>query len=390
MPLTSLQRSAINRQNASHSTGPKTDDGKTRSRRNALKHGLRAEALALPNEDPAAVAARNDSWNDYYKPQSPAAQHLVNQCVQATLLADRCNQFHHAALSAQIRETQMLSERREHDELQEMILSLDVDPRETLARMVRNGPGLRHLIACWKRLRETLEDKRHWTPSERDEAIRLQGFHPHLNAPIAWITRLYCLICDRLTPREQIDAMFAPDFYPEMFHDLCSPDSLPDVDTCLAWLRDIVFEQLDSLRALETNHRTRYEEPARAEAAALSLILNNPVDARLFLRYHSESRNAFHRAYRELVKTLEADALSPVEDDSPNEPNAPEPPPPSPAETVSPNEPKSSVKPEKYVPYEPLERLLRERPAPVGYLTVDDERPRMYSGLCPDENLGGV
>ncbi len=97
MPLTSQARSAINRQNASHSTGPKTDDGKTRSRRNALKHGLRAEALALPNEDPAAVAARNDSWNDYYKPQSPAAQHLVNQCVQATLLADRCNQFHHAA-----------------------------------------------------------------------------------------------------------------------------------------------------------------------------------------------------------------------------------------------------------------------------------------------------
>ncbi len=59
MSLTSKQRSAVNRQNASRSTGPKTDDGKARSRVNALKHGLRAETLALPNEDPTAVAARN-------------------------------------------------------------------------------------------------------------------------------------------------------------------------------------------------------------------------------------------------------------------------------------------------------------------------------------------
>ena len=55
--------------NGRKSKGHISDDGKTISRRNALKHGLRAEALALPNEDATVVAARNQSWNEYYDPQ---------------------------------------------------------------------------------------------------------------------------------------------------------------------------------------------------------------------------------------------------------------------------------------------------------------------------------
>jgi hypothetical protein len=82
MSLTLEQRRDINAQNARKSTGPKSDQGKDRSRQNALKHGLRAEVLALPNEDPAIIAERADTWNDHYKPRSPAAQHLVNECVR--------------------------------------------------------------------------------------------------------------------------------------------------------------------------------------------------------------------------------------------------------------------------------------------------------------------
>src|SRR4051812_33616331 len=51
MPLSDEERAAISRANARKSTGPKTPEGKARSSKNALKHGLRAEAFALPNED---------------------------------------------------------------------------------------------------------------------------------------------------------------------------------------------------------------------------------------------------------------------------------------------------------------------------------------------------
>jgi hypothetical protein len=43
-----------NRSNAQKSTGPRTAEGKAASRPNALKHGLDAESLILPGENPAA------------------------------------------------------------------------------------------------------------------------------------------------------------------------------------------------------------------------------------------------------------------------------------------------------------------------------------------------
>ena len=99
MTLSAAQRSEINRNNAKNSTGPKTVDGKSSSRKNAMKHGLRAELLALPTEDPAAIQAREDSWNEYYQPQSPGAQHLVNQCARATVLSDRVDRHENAMLT---------------------------------------------------------------------------------------------------------------------------------------------------------------------------------------------------------------------------------------------------------------------------------------------------
>ena len=44
-------RSARNRANASHSTGPKTEAGKHRSSLNALRHGLTGHTIVMPAED---------------------------------------------------------------------------------------------------------------------------------------------------------------------------------------------------------------------------------------------------------------------------------------------------------------------------------------------------
>jgi len=45
-------RTAVNRQNASHSTGPRTPEGKARSSMNSLKHGLRAKTDVIPGDRP--------------------------------------------------------------------------------------------------------------------------------------------------------------------------------------------------------------------------------------------------------------------------------------------------------------------------------------------------
>ncbi len=382
MPLTSQERSAINRQNAANSTGPKSNEGKAASRRNALKHGLRADALALPNEDPGIVSARNDSWNDYYQPQSPAAQHLVNQCVQATLLADRCHQFHHAALAKQIREFELNNDVYDDYEARSVARGFVKNPADTLHRLTQSGAGLRYLISRWEALGQSLEDDKHWTSAECDEAIRLQGIPAHKDTlasyPDAWLTRLYSLICTPRVSKFEMAALFEGIRFPSQYKGFLDPDHLPELEPSLASLHGTVDEKLATLRACEEEYRELYEDSARAESESRAMILRDASTARLFLRYHAESRTAFHRAYRELVKTLEADAASPVED----APDAPEASPPPPQTAVSPNEPNSDVSAEDRAALDRLDQLLKDRPGPVGYLTHDDERPRQFSGLC--------
>jgi hypothetical protein len=55
----SVRKIEANRRNAQQSTGPKTEEGKRRSRLNTLKHGILASALLIAEgenaEDPAEV-----------------------------------------------------------------------------------------------------------------------------------------------------------------------------------------------------------------------------------------------------------------------------------------------------------------------------------------------
>jgi hypothetical protein len=57
-------RAAVNRANALHSTGPRTDAGKQRSSLNALRHGLTGHVIVLPSEDHAAYQAHTNRFFD--------------------------------------------------------------------------------------------------------------------------------------------------------------------------------------------------------------------------------------------------------------------------------------------------------------------------------------
>ena len=58
--LTQEQRAAINRANAQKSTGPKTEEGKAKSSRNAIKTGEHATTLSLFVPPHSACQAHED------------------------------------------------------------------------------------------------------------------------------------------------------------------------------------------------------------------------------------------------------------------------------------------------------------------------------------------
>jgi hypothetical protein len=77
-PSTPIDRAEINRQNASHSRGPSTPEGKRRVSLNALRHGLTGHTVVLPSEDLAAYQKHCGEFHTELKPQGL----LESKCVQ--------------------------------------------------------------------------------------------------------------------------------------------------------------------------------------------------------------------------------------------------------------------------------------------------------------------
>jgi hypothetical protein len=87
MPTT--KQLAANRRNAQKSTGPRTTDGKSVSRFNALKFGIHAESILLPEEDPVELDQLIDEYQHRYQPQSPEHRFLIKSLCTADWFVDR-------------------------------------------------------------------------------------------------------------------------------------------------------------------------------------------------------------------------------------------------------------------------------------------------------------
>jgi hypothetical protein len=86
---TPVDRTAINRANSRHSTGPRTDSGKQRSSLNALRHGLTAASAVLPSEDQAAYDAHRRGFFDEYQPATPTETQLTQELIDTAWRLNR-------------------------------------------------------------------------------------------------------------------------------------------------------------------------------------------------------------------------------------------------------------------------------------------------------------
>src|SRR5947209_6671559 len=77
--MSSERQIAANRRNARRSTGPRTISGKSRSRRNAIRHGLSAETVITSLEDVDDYRTLEASLLRDYAPVSAIEQQLVEK-----------------------------------------------------------------------------------------------------------------------------------------------------------------------------------------------------------------------------------------------------------------------------------------------------------------------
>ncbi|MEN6608302.1 MAG: hypothetical protein ABFD60_13745 [Bryobacteraceae bacterium] len=81
--MASIRQINANRDNARRSTGPVTEEGKARSARNSLRHGLQSRDAVMPGEDAAEFAELVDGYIDGMAPEGPLEEFCVRQMAVA-------------------------------------------------------------------------------------------------------------------------------------------------------------------------------------------------------------------------------------------------------------------------------------------------------------------
>lgn len=81
--MVSEKRLQANRANAARSTGPKTAEGKARSSRNALRHGLLAKHLLVGQENPESFHALLNMMIDRFSPVNDVEFGMIEEMTAA-------------------------------------------------------------------------------------------------------------------------------------------------------------------------------------------------------------------------------------------------------------------------------------------------------------------
>ncbi len=157
-----------NRNNAKKSTGPRTEEGKTRVATNALKHGLLARDTVLPGEDPADFDSQLSALEADIQPTNSLEFELVRQIADAQWRMRRLTRLETGFLAASLAEKRRVMERLHPERLQpgydgETLLlgSAIIDRTDSLGHLARyDGHLSRRFFRAVKQLRDLRRDER--------------------------------------------------------------------------------------------------------------------------------------------------------------------------------------------------------------------------------------
>lgn len=114
-------RTRINRANARHSTGPRTESGRQISSLNALRHGLTGQIVVMPTEDLAAYQSHLSAYIAEYDPKGKTEEDLVQALADCSWRLNRV-----AALETNLLTLGLTNSTRHPDAPQEILDALSI------------------------------------------------------------------------------------------------------------------------------------------------------------------------------------------------------------------------------------------------------------------------
>ena len=166
-------RIAANRENAKRSTGPKTPEGKARSRANSLKHGLCSTVVVA--EDLDLVRQRTHDWTKALKPQNTFQAWLVGEIAILSIRIDRGER-----MERRLRDRHSLRAEVDWDEgrrqgVEALGATIGRKPGEVVEALRRTPRGCDWLIGRWAMLACSADARGAWTPEQARLAFDLLG-----------------------------------------------------------------------------------------------------------------------------------------------------------------------------------------------------------------------
>src|SRR4051812_10608230 len=133
-PISAAQLEA-NRRNAGCSTGPKSPEGKARSKFNRVIHGCYSDEAILPGEDAEALEHRLFTWADELGAVTEAERYAAARAVHASWKLDRCQRAEVQILTRQIHEAEEGYDDRLAAEVERLAQQLPTDPAGSVRQL---------------------------------------------------------------------------------------------------------------------------------------------------------------------------------------------------------------------------------------------------------------
>ena len=179
MPI-SEAKLAANRRNALLSRGPTTPEGKERSRRNALKHGLTGSGVALPTEDQDEITRRFIGLQNGMQPKTDAGELLLRRFAFLSVRIERCEKHETSETSKRVRHAIARFDDERLAAVEALGARLYSEPATTTRRLQSTPEGIDWLLDQWEILRSDLlnPDRNCWTGNHRMHFDALLGLNP--------------------------------------------------------------------------------------------------------------------------------------------------------------------------------------------------------------------
>ena len=172
---------AANRLNAMKSTGPRTEEGKKASRRNALKHGLTGRGVVIPGEDEHEVTIRVKLLEDQLVPEGDVvAALLVRQMAINSIRVERAFRHESALAADRMRRAEDAFDDDRKQLAETFMDQLAHEPATARRRLMMGAEGIDALIARLLALREKTEPRTFiaWDDQDGEELERCLGRKP--------------------------------------------------------------------------------------------------------------------------------------------------------------------------------------------------------------------